>query len=237
MNAYGMDPPRLIRSSIGRVVEKSHNIKRRTYDATARRAQSAGTRQRIVDTALALLLERGYRATTVAAVASGADVSVDTVYELVGRKPTLLREVIEQAISGTDRAVAADERDYVKAMQAEPDPARTLDLYAAAMRGVHARMAPLALALRDASTTEPEALEVWQEITNRRAENMRRLARNLRDADGLRDDLSIEEAGDILWATNSPELYVLLVHERSWTPQRYETWLADTWARLLMPNG
>jgi hypothetical protein len=52
-------------------VEKSHNVKRRTYDATARRAQSAGTRQRIVDTALALLLERGYRATTVAAVASG----------------------------------------------------------------------------------------------------------------------------------------------------------------------
>ena len=120
-------------------------------------------------------------------------------------------------------------------MQAEPDPARKLELYAAAIRAIHARMAPLALALRDASTTEPEALEVWQEITTRRAENMRRLARNLRDAGGLRKDLSIAEAGDILWTTNSPELYVLFVQERGWTPQRYEAWLADTWARILLP--
>ena len=120
-----------------------HPVKR-AYDATTRRAQSAETRQRIVDTARALLLERGYRATTVAAVANGAGVSIDTVYELVGRKPMLLREVIEQAISGTDRAVVAEERDYVQAMQAEPDPARKLELYAAAMRAIHARMAPLA---------------------------------------------------------------------------------------------
>ena len=211
-----------------------HPVKR-GYDATSRRAQSAETRQRIVDTARALLLERGYRATTVAAVANGAGVSLDTVYELVGRKPMLLREVIEQAISGTDRAVVAEERDYVQAMQAEPDPARKLELYAAAMRAIHTRMAPLALALRDASTTESEALEVWQQITGRRAENMRRLAQNLRDAGGLRDDLSIDEAGDILWTTNSPELYVLFVHERGWTPARYEKWLADTWARILLP--
>lgn len=156
------------------------------------------------------------------------------MYELVGRKPMLLREVIEQAISGTDRAVAAEDRAYVQAMRAEPDPVRKLALYADAMRAIHGRMAPLAIALRDASTTEPEALEVWQQISDRRAENMRRLALELREAGGLRDDLSIDVAGDILWATNSPELYVLLVDERGWRPEQYQTWLADTWARILL---
>ena len=42
---------------------------------------------------------------------SPADVNVDTVYALVGRKPVLLKALIEQAISGTDSAVVAEERD------------------------------------------------------------------------------------------------------------------------------
>ncbi len=70
------------------------------------------------------MVERGYRATTVTAVVATADVHVDTVYALVGRKPVLLRELIEQALSGTDCAVVAEERDYVRAIRGklEPDP-------------------------------------------------------------------------------------------------------------------
>ena len=61
------------------------------------------------------MVERNYRGTTIAEIARRADVHVDTVYELVGRKPVVLRELIEQAISGTDRAVVAEDRAYVKA--------------------------------------------------------------------------------------------------------------------------
>src|SRR6478735_1897949 len=93
---------------------------KRTYDTSGRRARSDATRQRIVDAGHDLILELGYRGTTIAAVAERAGVNVDTIYRLVGRKPVLLRELIEQAISGTDRAVAAEERDYVKAIEAEP---------------------------------------------------------------------------------------------------------------------
>ncbi len=95
-------------------------------------------------------------------------------------------------------------------------------------------MAPLFLALRDASSTEPEARQVWQEISERRAANMRRLVRDIQDAGGLRAGLSIDEAADVVWATNSSELYVMLTVERGWTPRRYERWLADTWCRLLL---
>ena len=38
-------------------------VERRAYDATSRQAQSANTRQRIVDAARSLMLERGYRVT------------------------------------------------------------------------------------------------------------------------------------------------------------------------------
>ena len=43
-----------------------------------------------------------------------------------------------------------------------------------------------------------------------------------------------DEAADIIWATNAPELYQLLVYQRGWTPERYERFLADTWRRLLL---
>ena len=208
----------------------------RVYDNAARQTKSAETRQRVLNAAHQMIVERGYRKTTVADIALEAGVHIDTVYALVGRKPVLLRELIEQAVSGTDRGVTPEERNYVKAILAEPDPARKLAIYARAVRHIQARMAPLFLALRDASATEPEAGVVWRDISDRRAKNMRDLVRNLKAADALRDDLSIDEAADTIWATNSSELYVLLTVERGWSADRYEHWLAGTWCRLLLRN-
>jgi len=159
------------------------------------------------------------------------------VYQLVGRKPVLLRALIEQALSGTDEPVVAEERQYVEAIRAEPDPARKLAIYAGAVREIQARLAPLLLALRDASATEPEAGEVWKEISDRRAVNMRALVLDLEAAGGLRAAVSVDEAADTVWATNSSELYLLLTDERGWPPARYERWLADTWCRLLLPDA
>ena len=210
-------------------------VKRRPYDAAKRQARSAETRQRILDAARERFLEGGYRATTIAAIAAQAEVNVDTVYQLVGRKPVLLRELIEQAISGTDRAVVAEERDDVRAIVAATDPVEKLTIYARAMRDIQQRMAPLYLALRDASSTEPEAHKVWNEISERRAANMRKLVQDLKNAGGLRPELTVGEAADVVWVTNSAEVYVLLTGDRGWSPRRYERWLADAWCRLLLP--
>lgn len=215
-------------------VEKK--VKGRQYDNAGRQTQSEETRQRIIEAARDLMVTRGYRATTIAEVANRAGVHVDTVYALVGRKPVLLRELIEQAISGTDRAVVAQERDYVKAIRAAADPVRKLTIYAAAVRQIQARMAPLLLALRDASATEPEAEQVWREISDRRAAHMRILVQDLQAAGGLRAGLSVDEAADVIWATNSSELYVLLTVDRGWPADRYERWLAEAWCRLLLPD-
>ena len=42
---------------------------------------------------------------------------------------------------------------------------------------------------------------------------------------------SCSNASQSVWATNAPEL---LVCQRSWTPERYEHFLAETWRRLLL---
>jgi AcrR family transcriptional regulator len=213
----------------------SEQVNKRRYDNSARLEQSNETRRAILDAARSRMLERGYRATTVADIARRAGVHVDTVYALVGRKSVVLRELIEQAISGRDEAVPAEQRDYVAAIRAEPDPRGKLAVYARATREIHGRLAPLLVALRDASTTEPEARAVWDEISERRAMNMRRLAEELRTVGGIRPGLTVAEAADTIWVTNSAEVYLMLTTERNWSPRRYERWLADTWSRLLLP--
>jgi AcrR family transcriptional regulator len=213
----------------------ARTVKGRAYDSAGRRARSGATRQRILDAARASIVERGYRATTLAAVAENSSVHIDTVYELVGRKLVILRELIEQALSGTDHAVPAEERAYVAAIRAEPDPANKVAIYAAATRDMLGRAAPLFVALRDAAATDPAARELWREFSDRRAANMRLFVADLAEAGRLRPGLPLDEAADTVWATNSPDVFVLLVGERGWSPERYERWLADSWRRLLLP--
>jgi hypothetical protein len=119
-------------------------------------------------------------------------------------------------------------------MRAEPDAGRKLDIYAGAMRRINSRLAPLFLALRDAAHTDPPAAEVWHQVSERRARNMRLLATDLLGTGQLRDDLDVDEVADTIWATNSPELHQLLTTDRGWSADRYERWLAGSWRRLLL---
>ena len=207
------------------------HVKRR-YDATKRREAAARTRQAILDAALELFTVRGYTATSMAAIAAGADVALDTIYASVGRKPELARLLIETAISGSAQAIPADQRDYVQAILAAPDARAKIEIYASAMRTIAGRLAPLLVIIQQAAGAEPELTSLWREISERRAANMRRFAADLAAAAALR--VTLADAADIVWATNAPELYQLLVGQRGWTPERYERFLADTWCRLLL---
>lgn len=208
-------------------------VKRR-YDATKRRQAAANTRTAILNAALELFAARGYTATPMSAVAARAGVALDTVYASVGRKPELARLLIETAISGTSQAVPAEERAYVLAIQAATDAETKIALYARAMRAIAGRLAPVLAILQQAAAAEPELAALWRDITERRAANMHRFAASLAEVAALR--MEPAEAADVIWATNAPELYQLLIGQRGWTPERYEQFLADTWRRVLLQD-
>ena len=208
-------------------------VKRR-YDASKRRKAAARTRTAILDAALQLFAGQGYAATPMTAIAERAGVALDTVYASVGRKPELARLLIETAISGSSQAVPAEDRDYVRAVQAAPDAETKIAIYASAMRLIAGRLAPVLGIVQQAAPAEPELAALWREIAERRAANMRRFVADLAAVATLRVDPG--EAADIVWATNAPELYQLLAGQRGWSPERYERFLADTWRRLLLAS-
>lgn len=207
---------------------------KRRYNAPRRAADAAATRRSVLEAARSLFVERGYAATTVADIAAGAGVAVDTLYATVGRKPDLLRALVETSLSGTDVAVPARERDYVKAIDAAATAEDMIGIYADALVAIQQRLAPIFLALRAAAVSDPSCARLWSEISERRARNMRDFAASLRRTGALREDLSDDQVADVLWSMNAAEYWHLLVAERHWTPERFRDWLVDAWGRLLL---
>jgi AcrR family transcriptional regulator len=207
---------------------------RRRYSSALRAQQAAATRRAVLTAARELFIEHGYVGTSIAAIATRAGVAVDTVYASAGRKPALMRELVETALSGLDEAVPAEQRDYVLRVRAASSAREKIAIYAAAVAEIGIRMAPVHLALAEASVTDADCAALRAEITARRAANMRRFAADLRATGELRDDLTDDEAADIVWSMNAAEYRALLVDQRGWTAERFGAWLADAWTRLLL---
>ncbi|MEP6843070.1 MAG: helix-turn-helix domain-containing protein [Pseudolysinimonas sp.] len=206
----------------------------RRYRSLVRAAHAESTRHQLLSAAWTLFTEQGYAATTVAQVARAAGTSVDTLYAAIGRKPVLLRAVVESAISGTDHTVPALQRDYVQQVKAARDAATKLELYAAAIAAISPRTAPIFMALRDAARTDPDCAALDAEISTRRAGNMLTFARDLRQSGDLRPGLSDDMIGDIIWATAGHEHYTQLVAGRGWSPTQFGDYLCELWFSLFL---
>jgi AcrR family transcriptional regulator len=216
------------------VVKVKTKPARRTYDATRRRAAALRTRTTILEAAKAMFVERGYAGTTMAAIAKAAGVSHETVYASFGPKPALFKYLVEVALSLAEVPVPALERQWVKEVGAEPDPDRKIEMFAHAITAMHERLAPLFLVLVEGARTDPELNTYAEELRRRRATHMRVFAADLCAAGGLREGLSVETAGDVIYALNASEFFMLFVRERGWDPESFEKWVADALKRLLV---
>jgi AcrR family transcriptional regulator len=226
--------PNILRINLKVKRKMAKPIKKRAYDSSSRKEAARLTRQAIIEAARRVFIDRGYAGTTMPAIAKAASVALDTVYATVGKKPAVFRLLIEMAISGTDREVPVEEREYVRAIRAETDATRKLRIYAAALRSIQERLAPLFRVLQGAAPLDPQLAALWGNISQRRTKNMCLFAADLAATGRLRQDLSVAKAADIIWSMNSPEFYLLLVAQRGWSPHEFEDWLADAWIQLLL---
>jgi len=208
----------------------------RRYSSPLRHEQAAATRAQVLAAARELFTAQGYPATTVGQIAAQAGVSVDTLYATVGRKPQLLREVVETAISGTDRTVPAEERGYVIALRAAPGAVAKIRIYTDAIATISPRTAPIFAALRDASRTDQSCADLDLEISKRRADNMLRFAADLRATGELRPELTDRFIADTIWATSGWEHYAQLVTGRGWTATQFGDYLRESWTRLFLAS-
>jgi len=209
---------------------------RRAYDSTRRQEQAAETRRRILEAALLRFGADGYAATSVAAVAREAGVSLKTVYLGFETKAGLFKAAWHLALRGDRDETPVGEQRWYREVLEEPDPARKLRRNAAASRAVKERAGALLDALRAAATTEPELAALWERIQTDFHAHQGRIVESLAATGAMRRDLDVAAATDIIWTLNHPAIWSLLVGERGWSADRFERWLGDSFCLQLLES-
>lgn len=204
---------------------------KRQYESPLRREQAARTRQRILDAAAELFEAHGYGRTTVRQIAETAGVAADTIYATFGTKARVLTALIDIRLAPAGETSVLDRPEAV-AMRDEPDQRRQVQLFAQDIAAVSARVRPVFEILRTAAAVESEMADIYAEMEDHRARNMRRAAEWLEVHGSLR--VSVERAAEILWVLASPDVARLLCDHRGWSDEDYAGWLADTLVRTVL---
>lgn len=199
-----------------------------------REAAARRTRAALVQAAAELFVERGYAATTVVQIAERAGVARPTVFTSVpGGKPELLKLARDHALAGDDEPVPVSQRPWIRAAMAPDDPAEVLRRQAGNYRVVNDRAARLELELAAAARGDAQLGELSAASRAQRRAGTGFVVRRLVELGGVAPDRA-EEAADTVYALSGPQVYWLLVHDRGWTADRYETWLADRLVTALL---
>ena len=206
-------------------------------EARAPQARTRLARRAVLDAARALFLERGYGATTIAAVSSACDVPQATVYRLFSSKQGILKNLVDASVAGDEEPVPVAQRPHVQSLLSAPTPHERLAGLAAVSVDINTRTAPLYRILVSAADSDQEASAILEDLTRQRQEGQGRVASSLARSGALRSGLRAQDAADVIHALASPELYRLLVVDRQWPNDRYEQWLADTLGDQLLPSS
>ncbi len=212
------------------------SVKKRSYDSSGRRQAAEVRRQRCLRAAGELFLANGYPHTTVAAIAERAGVSEDLFFQLFATKRGVLKVVMDVAIGGDDQQLPLLEREGPQALRAATEQREQLRLFTAGITSQLDRLRPLNDMMRSAAAVEPEIAALQDDLNLRqRRHAMNMIATWLTQNGPLRNQMTTETAGSILWTLASPDVHRMLTVQNSWTSERYQDWLRETLTATLLP--
>jgi AcrR family transcriptional regulator len=207
---------------------------KRKYDSSRRRLQAQATRRQIAESARSLFIQRGYDGTTIDAIAQAAEVAPETIYATFGSKRKILWFLVDISVGGDDDSIRLMDRPGPQAVLQETDPSRQVIMFSYGISEILSRTAPIFEILRSAAKTDQELADLLQRLLVERLQNMTTFVQAIANHDGLRDELSISTAADLVWTITSPEVFLLLTRDRKYSQDRYTDWLQAALSYLLL---
>ncbi|MEV6010133.1 helix-turn-helix domain-containing protein [Streptomyces sp. NPDC051976] len=198
---------------------------KRAYHSTHRAAAAAARRARIRQAAARLFVEQGYAATSMRQVAAAAEVGERTLYDAFPSKAALFSHALDVAVVGDEEPVAVAARPEITAAREESDPQAALAQHIAYTVALLDRAADLIMVSVEAAGTDADmraAADAGSAATHR---VHLALTESLHARGALHPGLTPEAAADLLYALLSPHVHQLLRRHRSWSSERYRTWL------------
>jgi AcrR family transcriptional regulator len=195
--------------------------KKRTYYSELRTQQSQETRTRILASAKQLFESKGFDEVTIDEIAISAQVSSPSIYAIFKSKRGILFTIMDEALAVEQRT------ELVEQVYQEISPQRKLKIAAQIARQLYdAEKKQLSL-LRGVSIVNPQLKKLENEMEKRRYKRQQESIEALGKADVFKEGVSIIKARDILWALTGRDVYRMLVVERKWSSDEYESWLSE----------
>jgi AcrR family transcriptional regulator len=199
---------------------------KRTYSTRLRQEQAQITKNRILDAASRLFVDRGYSSVTVEDIAREAGVAYQTVYAVFRTKLAVAQAIIWSSFQteGIDGLMAQ--------ARESGDLEVRLRIGARMTRRLNERFATIVRFMRESG--DPALLAEYQKIEGLRLEQIRTVMSSALTTGRLRPGTSPADAVSSIWAMTGTDLYNQLVSGRRWTPARYEEWLKDALVNMLL---
>ena len=192
------------------------------------RTRNVETQGRIAAAATTLFCTQGYVDTTMAAIAAGAGVSVQTLYLRHGSKAAILSAALDVAIAGDAEPIPVSDRDdfFARALAAE-DAGDAISTWAHGARTICDRTNLLYDVIRSAAA-DPEVAEVLAKSRRDRSSGHLVLAEAMTSKARFDATVPVQRAADVMYALGTEDSYLLFVLDRGWTPDEWEAWVVRT---------
>ncbi len=208
---------------------------KRSYDASRRREQARARRLAVVLAARDLFQRDGFRPTTIAAIATHAGVSAESVYKGFGSKAALAKAVFDLVLAGDDEPVPIADRPAMRAVRDEPDVRSKITIFVTGLAQRQARSAGVQILIRDGRHVDDSLAPVWAKLNDEGLVGMTALGHRLLDTGQLRAGIGLDEVRDVLWNYLAIDTYERLVLAQGWPLDRYSAWLARAITSAICP--
>jgi len=206
------------------------SIPKRSYNQKARAENAAETRRRIIEVTRDLLTRSPLESVSLPAIAAEAGVARSTVYTIFGSREGLMVAVAEDLL---------ERGGFARIGQAlrGPDVVRAFEVSMDVAMELYSQEHEVSWALLSLAAVDRDASSAAARLNFGRRDGMRKIAQRMHDQGVLRDDVTVDEAADVLWLITSFETFGQLYRDRSLTPQQVgERLMAGTRRTLYKPN-
>ncbi len=195
--------------------------KKRTYYSELRTQQSQETKARILASAKQLFESKGFDQVTIDEIAIAAEVSSPSIYAIFKSKRGILFTLMDEAFSVEQRT------ELVEQVYQEISPQRKFKIAAQIARQLYDAEKKQFSLLRGVSIVTPQLKKLENEMEKRRYKRQQESVEAMGKADVFKEGVSTIKARDILWALTGRDVYRMLVVERKWSSDEYESWLSE----------
>ena len=187
-----------------------------------RERQALATKEQVAAAARALFADKGYVATTIAAISEAARIPAQTIYSAFGNKREILRTISWMWIADADTRRLHDESFTIE------DPAERLRSAAHWQTRQFETGYDVITIYQQAARADPAMAEEMQRVWRSRESELKAFLKS------FSFQMTQKRALDIFLACTTAEVYGLLVLERNWSLAEYEKWLGETLVSQLL---